>query len=193
MSDVRTRVYGSAERLLNRMASLAGQDRELSELSTKITALKTSAYSDKRLSPAELTALQQKMADIEAAFTQFASERGYPVGNQRPADPKSFRIYQEQQEIHYQWLAGKDLRGGALGQLNDAMKDRSKVLSSLMFRSNMNPSKLEWATLPLNARICVRRGQVLRLSSEPRKAPFGCSGRDNQKPFSSEPAATLSM
>ena len=27
-----------------------------------------------------------------------------------------------------------------------------KVLSALMFRSNMNPSKLEWATLPLNSR-----------------------------------------
>src|SRR5690606_22703103 len=62
-----------------------------------------------------------------------------------------------------------------------------------MFRSNMNPTKLEWATLPLNSRIGVRRGQVFRLASVPRNAPFGCSGKDNQKPFSSEPAATLSI
>src|SRR5690606_30656073 len=68
-----------------------------------------------------------------------------------------------------------------------------KVLSSLMLRSNMNPSKFEWATLPRNSRILVRRGQVLRLASVPRNAPFGCSGSDIQKPFASEPAATLSM
>src|SRR5690606_40085711 len=57
----------------------------------------------------------------------------------------------------------------------------------------MNPSKLEWATLPLNARNGVRRGQVFRLTSVPRNAPFGCCGMENQKPVSSEPAATLSM
>ena len=39
-----------------------------------------------------------------------------------------------------------------------------KVLSSaLMFRSNMYASKLEWATLSLNSRSGVRRGQVLAL------------------------------
>src|SRR5215469_6473770 len=62
-----------------------------------------------------------------------------------------------------------------------------------MFRSNMNPSKLEWATLPLNSRSGVRRGQMVLLTSESLKAPWGCIGRDSQKPFSSEPAATLSM
>src|SRR5580658_6103353 len=62
-----------------------------------------------------------------------------------------------------------------------------------MFRSNMNPSKLEWDTLPLNARSGVRRGQMVLLTSESLNFPCGCSGRDSQKPFSSEPAATLSM
>src|SRR4029453_10555068 len=62
-----------------------------------------------------------------------------------------------------------------------------------MFRSNMNPSKLEWATLPLNARNGVRFGQMVLLTSESLNFPCGCSGRDSQKPFSSEPAATLSM
>src|SRR3954462_6001555 len=62
-----------------------------------------------------------------------------------------------------------------------------------MFRSNMNPSKLEWATLPLNARSGVRFGQIVLLTSESLNAPCGCSGIDSQKPFSSEPAATLSM
>src|ERR1700748_1233184 len=62
-----------------------------------------------------------------------------------------------------------------------------------MCRSNMNPSKLECDTLPLNARSGVRRGQMVLLTSESLNFPCGCSGRDSQKPFSSEPAATLSM
>ncbi len=57
----------------------------------------------------------------------------------------------------------------------------------------MNPSKFEWATLPLNPLSLVLRGQVALLMSVLRNAPFGCSGNENQKPFSSEPAATLSM
>src|SRR4030095_2238895 len=61
-----------------------------------------------------------------------------------------------------------------------------------MFRSSMNASKLEWATLPLNSRNGVRRGQVCALISVPANLPFGCSGNDIQKPFESEPAATLS-
>src|SRR5690606_3947559 len=76
---------------------------------------------------------------------------------------------------------------------SNGMEARPKVLSSLMCRSIKNPSKLEWATLPLNARTGVRRGQVLRLTSVPRNSPFGCTGTENQKPVSSEPAATLSM
>src|SRR6476660_4404352 len=68
-----------------------------------------------------------------------------------------------------------------------------KTFSTLMFRSNMNPSKLEWAVLFLNSRNLVRRGQMFLAMSVPRNWPCGCSGNDNQKPFSSEPAATLSM
>ena len=48
------------------------------------------------------------------------------------------------------------------------------MLSSLMFRSIMNPSKLEWAMLPLNARSGVRRGQMVLLISVPGTAPCGC-------------------
>src|SRR5688500_15255876 len=66
-----------------------------------------------------------------------------------------------------------------------------KTFSTLMFRSTMNPSKFEWATLSLNSRSLVRRGQMLLLISASRNWPIGCSGSENQKPFSSEPAATL--
>src|SRR6188472_1121386 len=73
-----------------------------------------------------------------------------------------------------------------------ALPANPNVLSTAILRSNMKPSKLEWAVLPLNSRRWVRRGQVFLLISVPRNCPFGCSGNDNQKPFSSEPAATLS-
>src|SRR6187402_2975969 len=36
------------------------------------------------------------------------------------------------------------------------------------------------------------RGQVFLLISVPSNFPFGCSGNDIQKPFESDPAATLS-
>src|SRR5512139_673779 len=81
--------------------------------------------------------------------------------------------------------------GFSLGRY--ALPANPKVLSTLMLRSNMNPSKFEWAVLFRNSRIRVRRGQVALLWSVPWNAPFGCSGKDIQKPFSSEPAATLSM
>src|SRR6478609_4520508 len=56
----------------------------------------------------------------------------------------------------------------------------------------MKPSKFEWAVLPLNSRTGVRRGQMLALPSLPSCAPVGCSGKANQKPVCSDPAATLS-
>src|ERR1700679_450592 len=56
----------------------------------------------------------------------------------------------------------------------------------------MKPSKFEWLTLPLNSRTLVRRGQVVLLISVPSNLPVGCSGKANQKPVASDPAATLS-
>src|SRR6185312_8554067 len=64
--------------------------------------------------------------------------------------------------------------------------------SGLGPRSDMKPSKFEWAVLPLNSRTRVRRGQVALLTSVPANAPVGCSGKANQKPVASDPAATLS-
>ncbi len=56
----------------------------------------------------------------------------------------------------------------------------------------MKPSKFEWEVLPLNSRTWVRRGQVVLLISVPSNLPVGCSGKANQKPVESDPAATLS-
>src|SRR5690606_36126012 len=66
------------------------------------------------------------------------------------------------------------------------------VPSGLMFRSNIRPSKFEWATLPLNTPCGMRRGHTFAASSVPSNAPMGCSGSEYQKPFASEPAATFS-
>src|SRR5579862_9887042 len=56
----------------------------------------------------------------------------------------------------------------------------------------MNPSKFEWAVLPLNSRSRVRRGQVVLLISVPSNAPVGWFGSASQNPVASDPAATLS-
>src|SRR5688572_16455090 len=64
--------------------------------------------------------------------------------------------------------------------------------SALGARSPMKLSKFEWATLPLNSRNFMRRGQVALLISVPSNLPNGCSGKANQKPVESDPAATLS-
>src|SRR5579863_7105237 len=78
------------------------------------------------------------------------------------------------------------------GLERDVCPPTAKWPSGLGPRSNMNESKLEWETLPLNSRKGVRRGQVFALISVPSNLPVGCSGNDIQKPFESEPAATLS-
>src|SRR6185503_14730456 len=68
----------------------------------------------------------------------------------------------------------------------------AKWPSGLGPRSDMKPSKFEWAVLPLNSRSAIRRGQVALLTSVPSNAPVGCIGNANQKPVDSDPAATLS-
>src|SRR6187402_2215230 len=56
----------------------------------------------------------------------------------------------------------------------------AKRPSALGARSPMKPSKFEWATLPLNSRSFVRRGQVALLISVPSNWPIGCSGMASQ-------------
>jgi hypothetical protein len=119
-----TTVGSAADRLLNRISGLFGKDRELDQLSDKLTDLKKQAYADNRITPAEMTALQDKLAEVEKQFAKFAAARGYPVGELRPTTPQSFKIFQEQQEIHFDYLAGKDLKGGVLGELQDAAKSK---------------------------------------------------------------------
>jgi hypothetical protein len=122
---------GLADRLLGRLDTLFGRTSELDAMSQQVTALKTRAYSDEKLTPAELEAIQARMADIEARFAKYAAAHGYPIGEARPATPQSFKIYQEQQEIHFEWFAGKDLKSGALGELLGAIRggDQRRITS----------------------------------------------------------------
>src|SRR6185436_18162966 len=78
------------------------------------------------------------------------------------------------------------------GLTRETYPPTAKWPSALGARSPMKLSKFEWATLPLNSRSFVRRGQVALLISVPSNLPVGCSGKANQKPVASDPAATLS-
>src|SRR5579871_2196394 len=68
---------------------------------------------------------------------------------------------------------------------------RLNLPCGLVPRSNISPSMSEWATLPENSLICVRRGQVFAAISVPSNLPVGCSGKAIQKPVASEPADTF--
>src|SRR6185436_17938441 len=78
------------------------------------------------------------------------------------------------------------------GSTRDTYPPTANLPSALGARSPMKLSKFEWETLPLNSRNFMRRGQVALLISVPSNFPVGCSGKANQKPVASEPAATLS-
>jgi hypothetical protein len=122
MPDIRLNIGGFVDRTLNRLDSLFGRDRELDQLSTQLTSLKEKAYADNKLEPKELEAIYTRMGEVEKKFTQYAEKRGYPVGNSKPASPEAFKVYKEQQQIHFEWLSGGDLRGGALQDLTRAVK-----------------------------------------------------------------------
>src|SRR5918911_1553054 len=78
------------------------------------------------------------------------------------------------------------------GFTRDRCPPTAKWPSALGPRSIMKLSMFEWATLPLNSRILIRRGHVVLLISVPSNFPVGCSGSAYQKPVESDPAATLS-
>ena len=132
-------LFGNADRLLNRLDSLFGGNRELDALSAEVTSLKSQAYSDNKLSSTELDAIQARMAKVEASFAKYAADKGYPVGVDRPADPESFKLYKADQQIQFEWFAGKDLRGGALGDLVNAAKSgNNKQIESISNRIAMD-------------------------------------------------------
>lgn len=123
-------LYNRWERFLNKVSSTVGGDRELDQLSEKLLDIKKAAYRDNALSAGELEGIYGRMEVITQAYTQLARARGYPVGESLPTTKEAFRVYGEDQEIHYQWLAGKNLRGGALGELVSALNSGNAVNSA---------------------------------------------------------------
>src|SRR2546423_5085883 len=129
MGDFRLSLGGIANRLLGQLESVFGHNPETDDLATQINDLKSSAYADNQLSDKELSAIHDKMAAVEARYAKYAASRGFPIGNNKPASPESFKVYQQQQQIQFEWFAGKDLRSGAVGDLAKAVKagDSGKV------------------------------------------------------------------
>ncbi len=110
-----------ADRLISDFTRKLSGD-PLDGLSQQVTQLKSRLYADEKLSPGELQQLETKMQQVQSSFSSYAARQGYPVGQTRPASPESFKLYREQQEISFEWFAGKDLRSGAVGQLNQALE-----------------------------------------------------------------------
>lgn len=110
-----------ADRLFTDLTNKLSGD-PLDSMSKQITDLKTKLYADNTLTPAELSQLESKMEQVQTRFAKYAQAHGYPLGQTRPATPESFKIYREQQEISFEWFAGKDMRSGAVGQLNQAVR-----------------------------------------------------------------------
>jgi len=123
-------VVSTADRLLGKIGSLfGGGDRELDALSEKVTKLKQQVLSDDNLSQAELSQVRSALVQAEKDYKTAAAKRGFPVGESRPTTPEAFKVYQEQQQIHFEFLAGKDLKGGVLGELQKAVAggDQKKI------------------------------------------------------------------
>src|SRR5690606_36185271 len=77
----------------------------------------------------------------------------------RPQTPPSRFLYDVRFSNSVSTLLLFGSEGSSLGMYEGPASP--KTFSTLMFRSNMNPSKFECATLPLNSRIGVRRGQIV--------------------------------
>lgn len=183
MPDIRLNIGGFVDRTLNRLEGLFGRDRELDQLSTQLTSLKEKAYGDNSLEPKELEAIYTRMNEVQSKFAQYAEKRGYPIGNSRPASPEAFKVYKEQQQIHFEYLAGGDLRGGALKDLNNALRSNdtaavNKLAGRIAFDlvSSANPAiakdkvgllRASLATIPDRAQQLAVLAQVrTRLDSE---------------------------
>ena len=108
------------ERSLNALAGLAGGNRELTGLSDRLRAVRERAFSDLGLSAGELDALYGELESISSRYLEIARAEGIEPGGDVPGTRDSFRIYAENAEIHFQYLAGGDrenYRGGLLAEL----------------------------------------------------------------------------
>src|SRR4051812_8763209 len=99
-------VYNRWDRFLNTVSKSVGGDRELDELSNKLNDIKQEAYRDGVLTPQEMDAIYARVEVVTKAYAQVAATRGYPIGKTLPTTKEAFKVYGENQEIHFQTLAG---------------------------------------------------------------------------------------
>jgi hypothetical protein len=162
-------VYDRSERTLNALAkAFGGKDRELDELSEKATRLRERAFADKALTPAEAADLRAQLDLILSAYAEAATRRGYPPGALKPASPQQFAVLEEQQQIHFQWLAGKDLRSGALGETVKALKAPGARADSAAAQALAKQIAFDIATSPSKE---VATDKVRLLRAELSKVP----------------------
>ena len=183
----------TADRLLGRIASLFGRDRELDQLSDKVTDLKKKVLSDASLTPAELQQVRGALADAERQYKTLAAKRGYPVGETRPTTPEAFELYQEQQEIHFELIAGKDLKGGVLGDLKKAVSAKdtkqidalaAKVAADLVMSSSPAIAKDKIGLLRATLAQLDDRGAQLQVLDEVRAKLAAEVGKSGPGPVS---------
>jgi hypothetical protein len=122
-------VYNRWERFLNDVSRSVGKDRELDGLSDKLAELKGDAMRDGAISSTELDQIHAKMEQVTRAYAKIAEDRGYPLDRTLPTTKKSFEIYGEDAQVHFQTIAGKEIKdgkiGGALGDLRSALAKTS--------------------------------------------------------------------
>ncbi len=139
-------LYGRWETFLNGVSKIFGGDREMAELSDKITSAKDRAFADRTLTRAELDGLRGETDRISRTYSDIAARRGFPAGAVLPASPDQFKVHAEGQEIHFQWLAGRDLKGGAAAELARAARSgggpaAEQVAKKIAFDIATSPSE----------------------------------------------------
>jgi hypothetical protein len=115
-------VYNRWERFLNRVSGTLGKDRELDQLSEKMVDIKSKAFSDGILTQEEIGEIHHRLENVAQAYMVLLKKRGIDLDKTLPTTKEAFRAFGENQEIHFQYVAGKDLRSGVLGDLAKALK-----------------------------------------------------------------------
>lgn len=116
-------VYNWWERFLNTQSEAFGGDRELTELSNKLSECKSQIFADSEVTPAELETLLERMEAIAALYARLAARKGVAVPAAAPTNKQTMRVFVEDAEIHFQTLAGgaaEYFRGGLLREFAEA-------------------------------------------------------------------------
>lgn len=119
-------VYNRWERFLNSVSDKLGGHRELDELSEKMSEVKAKAFADGVLTMQEREEIASRMELIAKAYEAVLNKHGFSLDKKLPTTKEAFKLLGENQEIHFQYLAGKDLRSGVLGDLAEAAQSGDK-------------------------------------------------------------------